>query len=100
MELVDYLPTTANRVKVVKTDRGRTPYGIPLCKLYIIRKINQQTSYRVLVKGTYPFKRVYFNIIIEEDGFNGDTCVAYFWYNYIKYYYAFPIKNYKQEILL
>ena len=40
MELVDYLPTAANRVKVVKTDRGRTPYGIPLYKLYILRKIN------------------------------------------------------------
>ena len=39
MELVDYLPTTADRVKVVKTDRGRTPYGVPLCELYILRKI-------------------------------------------------------------
>jgi hypothetical protein len=26
--------------------------------------------------------------------------IAYFWYNYIKYYCAFPIKNHKQEILL
>ena len=76
-------------------DRGRTLYNILLYKLYILRKINQQISYRVLVKGTYPFKRVYFNIIIEEDGFNRDTYVAYFWCDYIKYYYAFPIKNYK-----
>jgi len=43
---------------------------------------------------------MYFNVIIEEDRFNGDTYIAYFWYNYIKYYYAFPIKNYEQEILL
>ena len=40
MELVDYLLTAVNRVKVVKTDRERTPYSIPLYKLYILRKIN------------------------------------------------------------
>jgi hypothetical protein len=39
MELVNYLPTAADRVKVVKTDRGRTPYGVPLCKLYVLEKI-------------------------------------------------------------
>ena len=39
MELVDYLLTAADRVKVVKMDRGRTPYGVLLCKLYILRKI-------------------------------------------------------------
>jgi len=37
---------------------------------------------------------------MEEDGFNGDTYIAYFWYNYTKYHYTFPIKNYKQKILL
>ena len=41
MELVDYLLTAADGVKVVKTDRGRTPYGVPLYKLYVLRKINQ-----------------------------------------------------------
>ena len=92
---MDYLPTAVDRVKVVKTDRGRTPYGIPLCKLCVLRKIIQQISYRISVKGTYPFKYIHFNVIIEEDGFNRDTYIAYFWYNYIKYYYAFPIKNYK-----
>jgi hypothetical protein len=40
MESVDYLPTAVNGVKVVKIDRGRTPYSIPLYKLYILRKIN------------------------------------------------------------
>jgi hypothetical protein len=39
MELVGYLPTTADGVKVVKTDRGRTLYGILLYKLYILGKI-------------------------------------------------------------
>ena len=39
MELVEYLPTMADGVKVVKTDRGRTPYGVLLYKLYILRKI-------------------------------------------------------------
>jgi len=92
---VDYLPTAADGVKVVKIDRGRTPYSIPLCKLCVLVKIIQQTSRRISIKGTYPFKRVYFNVIIEEDGFNGDIYVAYFWCNYIKYYYAFPIKNYE-----
>jgi hypothetical protein len=78
MELVGYLLTIADRVKVVKINRGRTPYSIPLYKLYILGKIIQQISYRILAKGTYPFKRVYFNIIIEEDGFNRDIYVAYF----------------------
>ena len=39
MELVDYLLTVVDGVKVVKTDRGRTLYGIPLYKLYVLRKI-------------------------------------------------------------
>ncbi len=95
MELVDHLPTTVNRVKVVKTDRGRTPYSIPLYKPYVLGKITQQVSYRISAKGTYPFKHIHFNIIIEEDRFNKDTYIAHFWYNYTKYYYTFPIKNYK-----
>ena len=41
MELVDYLPTVADGVKVVKTDRGRTPYGVPLCELCVLRKMTQ-----------------------------------------------------------
>ena len=57
--------------------------------------MTQQISHRILVKGTYPFEHVYFNVIMEEDGFNRDICVAYFWCDYIKYYYAFPIKNHK-----
>ena len=78
MELVDYLPTVVNGVKVVKTDRGRTPYGVPLCKLCVLGKITQQISCRISAKGTYPFKRVHFNIIMEEDRFNGDMYIAYF----------------------
>ena len=39
MELVERLLTAVDRVKVVKTDRGRTLYGIPLYKLYILKKI-------------------------------------------------------------
>jgi len=75
---VDYLLTAVNRVKVVKIDRRRTPYSIPLYKLCILVKITQQISYRISIKGTYPFKHIYFNIIIEEDGFNRDTYIAYF----------------------
>jgi len=75
---VDYLPTIVDGVKVVKIDRGRTPYSILLYKLYILGKITQQTFYRILAKGTYPFKYVYFNIIIEEDGFNGYIYIVYF----------------------
>jgi len=37
---------------------------------------------------------------MEEDGFNGDTYIAYFWCNYMKYHRAFPIKNHKQKTLL
>ena len=37
MELVDYLPTIVDRVKVVKIDRGRTLYSILLYKLYILK---------------------------------------------------------------
>jgi len=75
---VDYLLTAVDRVKVVKTDRGRTLYSVPLYKLYILVKITQQISYRISVKGTYPFKHIYFNIIIEEDGFNRDIYIAHF----------------------
>ena len=38
MELVDHLPTIVDGVKVVKTDRGKTPYSTPLYKLYILGK--------------------------------------------------------------
>ena len=37
---------------------------------------------------------------MEEDGFNGDICVAHFWCDYTKYHRAFPIKNHEQETLL
>jgi len=36
---VDYLLTAADGVKVVKTDKGRTLYGVPLCEPYVLRKI-------------------------------------------------------------
>jgi len=52
------------------------------------------------VRGTYPFECIHFDVIIEEDGFNRDIYIAYFWCDYIKYHHAFPIKNYKQETLL
>jgi len=39
MELVDYLLIAVDRVKVVKTDRGRTLYGVLLCKPYILGKM-------------------------------------------------------------
>ena len=39
MELVDYLLTAADGVKVVKTDRGRTLYGILLCKPCVLEKM-------------------------------------------------------------
>ena len=78
MELVEHLPTAVDRVKVVKTDRGRTPYSVLLCKPYVLKKMIQQISRRISAKGTYPFKRVYFDVIIEEDGFNGDMYVAHF----------------------
>jgi hypothetical protein len=100
MESVDHLPTAADGVKVVKTDRGRTPYGVPLCELCVLGKMTQQTSRRISAKGTYPFERVHFDVIMEEDGFNGDTCVAHFWCDYTKYHRAFPIKNHKQKTLL
>ena len=38
---MDYLPTAANRVKVVKMDKGRTPYSVPLCEPYVLGKITQ-----------------------------------------------------------
>ena len=100
MELVNHLPTTADGVKVVKMDKGRTPYGVPLYKLCILRKMTQQLFRRISIKGTYPFKCVYFNIIIENDGFNGDICVAHFWCDYTKYHYTFLIKNHEQKTLL
>jgi hypothetical protein len=78
MESVEYLPTTADRVKVVKTDRGRTPYSILLCEPYILGKITQQISRRISIKGTYPFKYIYFDVIIKEDRFNRDVYIAYF----------------------
>src|SRR6266567_5860338 len=100
MELVDYLLTAVDRVKVVKTDRGRTLYSVPLCKLCVLGKMTQQAFHKISVKGTYPFEHVYFNVIMEEDGFNRDIYIAYFWCDYIKYYCAFPIKNHEQETLL
>jgi len=53
MELVDYLLTAVDGVKVVKIDRGRTLYSVPLCKPYILGKITLQISCRILVKGSY-----------------------------------------------
>src|SRR6266568_8973039 len=100
MESVDHLPTAVDGVKVVKTDKGRTPYGVPFCEPCVLGKMTQQISHRISAKGTYPFKCVHFNIIMEEDRFNGDTYIAHFWYDYTKYHHAFPIKNHEQKTLL
>ena len=78
MELVEYLPTAVNRVKMVKTDKERTLYSVLLYKLYILRKITQQIFYKIFIKGTYPFKYIYFNIIIKENRFNKDAYIVYF----------------------
>ena len=75
---MNYLLTIANRVKVVKTDKGKTLYNIPLYKPYILGKITQQIFHRISVKGTYPFKYIHFNIIIKEDRFNRDTYIVHF----------------------
>src|SRR6266702_152382 len=42
MESVNHLPTAADGVKVVKTDKGRTPYGVPLCEPCVQGKMAQQ----------------------------------------------------------
>jgi hypothetical protein len=39
IESVEYLLTMVDRVKVVKTDKGRTLYGIPLCEPCVLGKI-------------------------------------------------------------
>ena len=39
IELVEYLLIAVDGVKVVKIDKGRTPYSIPLYKPYILRKM-------------------------------------------------------------
>jgi hypothetical protein len=39
MELVEHLLTAVDGVKVVKIDRGRTLYSVPLYKLYVLGKI-------------------------------------------------------------
>ena len=39
MESVDYLLTAVDGVKVVKMDRERTLYSVPLYKLYVLGKI-------------------------------------------------------------
>ena len=53
MELMNYLPTTADGVKVVKTDKGRTPYGVPLCEPCVQGKMAQQTSRRISAKDRF-----------------------------------------------
>ena len=53
MELVDYLPTAVDGVKVVKTDRGRNSYGVPLCEPCVLGKMAQQTSRRILAKDRF-----------------------------------------------
>jgi hypothetical protein len=75
---VKYLLITVDKVKVVKMDKGRTPYSIPLCKLCVLKTTTQQIFYRISVKGTYPFKYIYFDIIIKENRFNGDAYIVYF----------------------
>ena len=100
LEAIKHLPKAVEGVNVTKTDGGRTPYGPPLCEPCVLGKMTQQSSRRPSAKGTYPFERVHFDVIMEEEAFNGDTCVAHFWCDYTKYHRAFPIKNHKQKTLL
>src|SRR6266581_3265068 len=53
MESVDYLLTAVDGVKVVKTDKGRTPYGVPLCEPCVQGKMAQQTSRRISAKDRF-----------------------------------------------
>jgi len=39
MESIEYLLTVADGVKVVKMDKERTPYGVPLYNLYVLGKM-------------------------------------------------------------
>jgi hypothetical protein len=99
MEAVKKLPAATQGVKVIATDGGRTPYGKPLCEPCLLGKMTQQVSRRPSTHGKYPFERVHFDVILADQGYNGDRCIAHFWCDYSKYHRAFPIKNHTQQSL-
>lgn len=104
MEAIRHLPAAAEGVVLIKEPPKSTQFGPPLCEPCIMARIQQQTSRRPAPKGTYPFERVHFDVIIlgtkGKKGYGGDTCIAHFWCDYTKYHQAWPLPNHQQSTLL
>lgn len=107
MEAIQHLPDAAEGVVLIKQPSNNTVFGPPLCEPCIMAHIQQQTSRKPAPKGTTPFERVHFDIIIlgtkGRKGYRGDTCIAHFWCDYAKYHQArraWPLPNHNQSTLL
>ena len=104
MEAIQHLPTAAEGVELRSEPSRNTVFGPPLCEPCIMARIQQQTSRKPAPKGTYPFERVHFDVIIlgtkDKKGFGGNTCIAHFWCDHTKYHRAWPLPNHQQSTLL
>jgi len=104
MESIQHLPAAAEGVVINKEPLKTTAFSPPLCEPCVMARIQQQTSRRPAPKGTYPFERVHFDVIIlgtkDKKGYGGNTCIAHFWCDHTKYHRAWPLPNHKQSSLL
>jgi len=104
MEAIEHLPAAAEGVELRNEPSRNTVFGPPLCEPCIMARIQQQTSRKPTPKGTYPFERVHFDVIIlgtkGKRGFGGNTCIAHFWCDHTKYHRAWPLPNHRQSTLL
>lgn len=50
-------------------------------------------------RGTYPFEKIYIDLIHIEEAFNLNAWVVHFYYNYSVYYVSFNVPYKSQEEL-
>ena len=82
-EALLYLLKALIRVKLTTT---KFNYDEDLYNIYIKSYIKQQISYILVYKESYPFKKLYFNLIYLYKAFNTNYYLFYFYCLFYSFY--------------
>jgi hypothetical protein len=87
-EALLYLLKALIRVKLITT---KFNYNKDLCNIYIKSYIKQQISCILVYKGSYPFKKLHFNLIYLHKAFNTDYYFLYFYCPFCGFYINYTL---------
>ena len=85
-----YLLKALIRVKLITT---KFNYNGDFCNIYIKSHIKQQIFYILVYKGSYPFKKLYFNLIYLHKVFNIDHYLLYFYCPFCGFYINYTLTD-------